>query len=75
MKTYPEVYLHLLTGVLSRIDSKDGGSKLLQDVCNKKATIYKLTWYHIPEDLNLRQCHCENLKCHLLHFILDLTLL
>jgi hypothetical protein len=31
-------------------------------------TIYLSTQCHIPEDLNLQQCHCENLKLHLILF-------
>jgi hypothetical protein len=26
------------------------------------ATVYQLTWCKVPEDLNLQQHHCENLK-------------
>lgn len=27
-------------------------------------TIYQLIWHNIPEDLNLPQHHCENLRSH-----------
>jgi hypothetical protein len=26
--------------------------------------IHQSTWWHIPQDLNLHQQHCENLKFH-----------
>jgi len=29
-----------------------------------KILFYKLTWCHIPEDLNLHQQHSENLRSH-----------
>lgn len=25
-------------------------------------TIYQFTWCHIPEDMNLHKCQCQNLK-------------
>lgn len=28
-------------------------------------TIYQLTRHNIPEDVNLHQCHCENLKSYI----------
>lgn len=26
--------------------------------------VYQFTWCHIPEDVKLCKCQCENLKCH-----------
>jgi hypothetical protein len=44
---------------LDLFDPEDGGSK----------PMYRFTRHNNPEDLNLQQCHCENLKSHNVHHI------
>jgi len=34
--------------------------------------IYKSAWHNNPEDLNLQQLDCENLKCHIQSFLVEL---
>jgi hypothetical protein len=33
------------------------------------ATVYETTWFHTPEDLDLHQLHCENIRAHIYTYL------
>jgi hypothetical protein len=47
--------------VLENSDSKNDRAATSFEIV---ATIYEITWFHTPEDLDLHQLHCENIKTH-----------
>jgi hypothetical protein len=52
----------VLLGVLDPEDDGIRNLKMLQTSCSTRQN-------HMPEDLNLQQHHCENLKSTIIHFL------